>query len=174
MRACSGTWIAHGSGTADREIVDRHDRVMVPPEHPDYTLRRIWLTEEEENGYYYGFANEGLWPLCHIAHVRPIFRSSDWEQYVAINQRFADAVVKEANSDDPVVLVQDYHFALLPEMIRKAPAQGDDHHLLAHPLAQSRILRHLPLARRAAQGDARQHHPRLPYPFSLQEFPGDR
>jgi trehalose-6-phosphate synthase len=120
MRACSGTWIAHGSGTADRETVDRHDRVPVPPGHPEYTLRRIWLTKEEENGYYYGFANEGLWPLCHIAHVRPIFRSSDWQQYVAINQRFADAFVKEADSDDPVVLVQDYHLALLPRMIRTA------------------------------------------------------
>ncbi len=91
-----------------------------PPEHPDYTLRRIWLSKEEEIGYYYGFANEGLWPLCHIAHVRPIFRSTDWEHYVTINQRFADAVVKESKSDDPVVLVQDYHFALLPKMIRKA------------------------------------------------------
>ena len=120
MRACSGIWIAHGSGTADKEIVDRHDRLPVPPEHPDYTLRRIWLSKEEETGYYYGFANEGLWPLCHIAHVRPIFRSTDWEYYVAINQRFADAVVRESKSDDPVVLVQDYHFALLPKMIRKA------------------------------------------------------
>jgi len=120
MRACSGTWIAHGSGSADREAADRHDRVAVPPERPEYTLRRIWLSKEEEQGYYYGFANEGLWPLCHIAHVRPIFRSSDWSQYVAINQRFADAVVKEATSDDPVVLVQDYHFALLPRMIRTA------------------------------------------------------
>jgi len=119
MRACSGTWIGHGSGTADRETVDRYDRVQVPPEHPEYTLRRIWLNKEEESGYYYGFANEGLWPLCHIAHVRPIFRSSDWQQYIAINQRFADAVAKEAASDDPVVLVQDYHFALLPIMIRK-------------------------------------------------------
>ncbi len=119
MRACSGTWIAHGSGNADRESADRHGRVQVPPEHPEYTLRRIWLTEEEEKGYYYGFANEGLWPLCHIAHVRPIFRSSDWQRYSEINQRFADAVVAEAASDDPVVLVQDYHFALLPKMIRQ-------------------------------------------------------
>jgi len=119
MRACSGTWIAHGSGSADRQVTDRHDRVQVPPDHPEYTLRRIWLTKEEENGYYYGFANEGLWPLCHIAHVRPIFRSSDWEQYREVNQRFADAVLQEANSDDPVVLVQDYHFALLPGMIRR-------------------------------------------------------
>jgi trehalose 6-phosphate synthase len=120
MRACSGTWIAHGGGSADRETVDRNDRVQVPPEHPEYTLRRIWLTKEEESGYYYGFANEGLWPLCHIAHVRPIFRSTDWQQYVAINQRFADAVVKEADSENPVVLVQDYHLALLPGMIRTA------------------------------------------------------
>lgn len=119
MRACSGIWIAHGGGSADREVVDKNDHVQVPPDNPDYTLRRIWLTREEENGYYYGFANEGLWPLCHIAHVRPIFRTSDWEHYIAVNQRFADAVIKEAHRDDPVVLVQDYHFALLPGMLRK-------------------------------------------------------
>jgi len=119
MRACSGIWIAHGGGTADREVVDQHDHVRVPPEHPEYTLRRIWLSREEEQGYYYGFANEGLWPLCHNAHVRPIFRTSDWKHYVTINQRFADAVVREANREDPVVLVQDYHFALLPGMLRK-------------------------------------------------------
>jgi trehalose 6-phosphate synthase len=119
MRACSGTWIAHGSGSADRDVVDRNDRVPVPPSNPSYTLRRVWLTKEEEEGYYYGFANEGLWPLCHIAHVRPIFRSDDWDQYVEVNQRFADAVIKEARTDDPVVLIQDYHFALLPRMVRE-------------------------------------------------------
>jgi trehalose-6-phosphate synthase len=118
MRACSGTWIAHGSGSGDRAVVDRHDRVMVPPGRDEYTLRRIWLTAEEEQGYYYGFANEGLWPLCHVAHVRPVFRESDWQAYKAINERFADAVVAEARSEDPVVLVQDYHFALLPALIR--------------------------------------------------------
>jgi trehalose-6-phosphate synthase len=120
MRACSGTWIAHGSGSGDRDAVDQHDRVKVPPARPSYTLRRVWLSEEEEQGFYYGFANEGLWPLCHIAHVRPVFRSSDWERYVEVNQRFADAVVREARTDDPVVLVQDYHFALLPRMVRDA------------------------------------------------------
>lgn len=119
MRACSGTWIAHGAGTADRETVDASDRVQVPPKNPAYTLRRVWLSPEEEQGYYYGFANEGLWPLCHIAHVRPVFRSRDWADYVAVNQRFADAVISEAHTDDPVVLVQDYHFALLPRMVRE-------------------------------------------------------
>ena len=118
MRACSGTWIAHGSGKADHEVVDRHDRVGVPPGKNEYVLRRIWLTAEEESGYYGGFANEGMWPLCHVAHVRPVFRESDWKYYRAVNQRFADAVVAEARSDDPVVLVQDYHFALLPAMVR--------------------------------------------------------
>ncbi|HLL09983.1 MAG TPA: trehalose-6-phosphate synthase [Rubrivivax sp.] len=118
MRACSGTWVAHGSGSADRDVVDGNDRVAVPPGHHDYFLRRLWLTEQEEQGYYFGFANEGLWPLCHVAHVRPVFRESDWEAYRAVNQRFADAVVAEARSDDPVVLVQDYHFALLPAMIK--------------------------------------------------------
>ncbi|MEY4095124.1 MAG: hypothetical protein RLZZ53_2323 [Acidobacteriota bacterium] len=120
MRTCSGTWIAHGSGSADRDVVDRYDRIAVPPEHPGYRLRRVWLTKEEEAGYYYGFANEGLWPLCHIAHVRPTFRTSDWAQYVGVNRIFADAVVEEATSSDPIVLIQDYHLALLPRMVREA------------------------------------------------------
>jgi len=118
MRACSGTWIAHGSGSADRQVMDAQDHVPLPPGRNEYTLRRIWLSPEEERGYYDGFANEGIWPLCHVAHVRPVFRKGDWKAYREVNQRFADAVVQEARSEDPVVLVQDYHFALLPAMIR--------------------------------------------------------
>jgi trehalose 6-phosphate synthase len=124
MRACGGTWVAHGSGSADREVVGADDRVAVPPRSQDYWLRRIWLSAQEEQGYYYGFANEGLWPLCHVAHVRPVFRESDWEAYRAVNQRFADAVVAEARGEDPVVLVQDYHFALLPAMVREKLPQA--------------------------------------------------
>ena len=119
MRACSGTWIAHGSGSADREVVDKHDTVAVPPNNPSYRLKRVWLSPEDEAGYYYGFANEGLWPLCHVAHVRPVFRESDWECYRYVNQRFADAVIEAARTDDPVVLVQDYHLALVPRMVRE-------------------------------------------------------
>jgi uncharacterized membrane protein affecting hemolysin expression len=119
MRACSGTWIAHGSGSADRDVVDKHDHVAVPPQNPSYRIRRVWLTKEEENGYYYGFSNEGMWPLCHIAHNRPTFRTDDWNQYKAVNEKFSDAVVAEAKTDNPVVLIQDYHFALAPKMIRE-------------------------------------------------------
>ena len=118
MRACSGVWVAHGSGSADRDTVDAHDRVKVPPGEESYVVRRVWLTDEEEAGYYYGFANEGLWALCHVADVRPEFRDGDWAQYREVNQRFADAVCAEVDSDDPIVLVQDYHFALAPAMIR--------------------------------------------------------
>ena len=115
MRACSGVWVASGSGSADR--------VAVPPENPAYQLRHIWLSAEEEAGHYYGFSNEGLWPLCHIAHVRPTFRPADWAHYVAVNRRFADAVLGEARAaktTNPIVLVQDYHFALLPRMLHEA------------------------------------------------------
>jgi trehalose-6-phosphate synthase len=121
LLACDGTWIAHGSGNADREVVDQHDRIRVPPDRPTYTLRRVWLTPDEEQGYYAGFSNEGLWPLCHIAHTRPIFRPEDWLYYQKINRRFADAVLKEMEgAESPIVLVQDYHFALLPRMIKEA------------------------------------------------------
>jgi trehalose 6-phosphate synthase/phosphatase len=119
MRACPGTWIAHGSGTADKAVVDRHDRVRVPPGDPHYALRRVWLSNEEEEGYYYGFSNEGLWPLCHLAYVRPAFRESDWKQYVAVNGKFADVVAREAPSTEPIVLIQDFHFAMLPGLLRQ-------------------------------------------------------
>ncbi len=119
MRACSGVWIAHGSGSADRETADRHSRVRVPPGEESYLIRRVWLSPEEEKGYYYGFSNEGLWPLCHIAHVRPLFRSEDWKHYQAVNERFAEAVCSEVDTEDPIVLVQDYHFALAPRLIRE-------------------------------------------------------
>jgi trehalose 6-phosphate synthase/phosphatase len=119
MRACSGTWIAHGSGTADRLVVDAHDRVRVPPEDPSYSLRRVWLSAEEEQGFYYGFANEGVWPLCHLAYVRPAFREADWQHYQAVNKKFADVVASESRSRDPLILVQDYHFALLPRLLRE-------------------------------------------------------
>lgn len=119
MRACSGVWVAHGAGSADRETVDARDHVRVPPGEESYVVRRMWLTPEEEKGYYYGFANEGLWPLCHVAHARPTFRADDWEHYRNVNRRFADAICEEADTDDPVVLVQDYHFALIPKMLRE-------------------------------------------------------
>ncbi|RUU13134.1 trehalose-6-phosphate synthase, partial [Mesorhizobium sp. USDA-HM6] len=118
-RACAGTWIAYGGGSADRTVVDADDRVQVPPHNPSYTLRRVWLTDEQYQGYYLGFANEGLWPLCHIAFTRPTFRDSDWDAYEAVNRKFADTVVAEARNVRPIVLVQDYHFALLPRMIRE-------------------------------------------------------
>lgn len=119
MRACGGVWIAHGSGGADRDVVDAKDRIRVPPASPAYTLRRVWLSEREEEGYYFGFSNEALWPLCHIAFVRPAFRETDWTEYCAVNARFASAVVEEAKRPDPIILIQDYHFALLPKMIRE-------------------------------------------------------
>ena len=122
LLACNGTWIAHGSGSGDRGTVDSRDRLRVPPDHPSYTLRRVWLNQEEEKGYYQGFSNEGLWPLCHIAHTRPIFRPDDWLHYQRANRRFADAVLEEMEgTESPILLAQDYHFALLPQMIKSQP-----------------------------------------------------
>ena len=119
MRACGGTWVAHGSGDADREVVDEKDRVQVPPGKPSYTLRRVWLTKEEEQRFYYGYSNEGLWPLCHNVYVRPTFRESDWEVYKKVNEKFADVVLEELGDETGFVFIQDYHFALLPKLIKE-------------------------------------------------------
>src|SRR5579885_3458465 len=120
MQACGGTWVAHGSGDADRAAADDRGRVAVPPERPAYTLRRVWLSKEEEQGYYYGFANEGIWPLCHAAYTRPRFDPRDWGQYRHVNQKFAHAILDEVGRDPAIVFVQDYHFALLPRLLKRA------------------------------------------------------
>ena len=134
LKACGGLWIASGSGDADKETVDKNDKLRVPPEEPSYTLRRVWLSKEEEDHYYYGFSNEGLWPLCHIAHTRPTFRKIDWDYYKKVNEDFAKAVIEETKDDDqPFVLIQDYHFALLPSLIKKEK-----------PLAKVAIFWHIP------------------------------
>ncbi|MBK6861941.1 MAG: trehalose-6-phosphate synthase [Saprospiraceae bacterium] len=120
LKACGGLWIASGTGDADKEAVDKSDKLEVPPEDPKYTLRRLWQTKEEDDHFYYGFSNEGLWPLCHIAHTRPVFRIDDWHYYKKVNQDFADAVLEETkNEDQAFILIQDYHFALLPELIKR-------------------------------------------------------
>jgi len=93
--------------------------VLVPDDAPEYRLRRVWLDADEQRGYYYGFANEGLWPLCHRVHVRPEFRSSDFDMYWAINERFVDAVDQEAAGEPAIILVQDYHLAMAPLMLRE-------------------------------------------------------
>lgn len=118
MRSCGGTWIAHGGGSADWEVVDDNDRISVPPDEPCYTLKRIWLTKEEEEGYYLGFSNGALWPLCHIAYTFPNFDESHWNTYKKVNQIFADAVLNEVGDREACVFIQDYHLALLSQMIK--------------------------------------------------------
>ena len=118
MRTCGGIWVAHGSGNADRRMVDAKNHLRVPPGDPSYTLRRVWLTKQQENGYYNGMANEGLWPLCHMVFTRPVFNPQHWAIYRQVNELFAQAVSQEAGDDPAFVFVQDYHFGLLPRMLK--------------------------------------------------------
>ena len=115
-----GLWVAQGTGEGDRLSVDASGRVPVPPDNPTYTLKRIWLEQAEIEGYYDGFANEGLWPLCHVVFHRPRFQASDWEHYQKVNQRFADAILEEIDGKSAFVWVQDYHLCLVPHYLRQA------------------------------------------------------
>jgi trehalose 6-phosphate synthase len=119
MQACGGIWIAHGSGNADRLVVNKKDEVLVPPDEMKYTLKRVWLTEQDIKGYYLGFSNEGLWPLFHLAHTRPTFRKTDWDDFRRVNEKFAGSVLSAIRqTEDPIVLIQDFHLALLPSLVK--------------------------------------------------------
>ncbi len=118
LRACGGLWISHGGGNADRKFVNSQNKLGVPPDDIHYIMKRVWLSKEEEDGYYYGFSNEGLWPLCHITHTRPVFKETDWQMYKEVNQKFADSILEELPANDPYIFIQDYHFTLLARMIK--------------------------------------------------------
>jgi trehalose 6-phosphate synthase len=120
MRACGGVWVAHGSGDADPDVCDAHGRVRVPPDDPSYVLRRVWLSRADEEGYYYGLANSTLWPLCHQVFQRPTFDPAHWDAYRRVNETFAAAVLEEAGGGPALVFAQDYHFALLPRLLKAA------------------------------------------------------
>jgi alpha,alpha-trehalose-phosphate synthase [UDP-forming] len=119
MQACGGTWVAHGSGDADKDVVNRFNKVGVPPVQPNYSLKRVWLSKEEEDGYYYGFSNEAIWPLCHIVYNRPIFRESDWNAYKKVNETFARSVLEEVGDEKAFVFIQDYHLSLLAKILKE-------------------------------------------------------
>jgi len=120
LQTCSGIWVAHGSGDADRKVVDSKNRISVPPDSPTYTLKRVWMSKAEETGYYYGFANEALWPLCHIVYTKPKFSESDWNYYKLINERFAKAILEETDGKDAFIFLQDYHLSLVPKIIKES------------------------------------------------------
>jgi len=161
MQACGGTWIAHGSGDSDKLVVDESNKVSVPPDDPKYSLKRVWLTKEEEQGYYYGFSNEALWPLCHIVYTRPVFRESDWKYYQEVNRIFAQNVLQEAGDKKAFVFIQDYQLALLAGMINYYSP------VLAYSLAKPGSFPDLPVAGRYSQGAFGQRSAWIPYPVSL-------
>jgi len=119
MQSCNGIWVAFGSGDADHKVTDSQGKTRVPPEKPSYTLKRVWLTKEEESRYYYGYSNEALWPLCHTVFNRPIFRKEDWDCYIKVNQKFAKAIIEEVGDKKALVWIQDYHLCILPKLLKE-------------------------------------------------------
>jgi len=119
MRVCRGTWVAYGSGNADKEVVDKNNTVGVPPGSPKYKLRRIWLSKDEENGYYYGYSNKAIWPLCHMTYTRPNFDEVDWAYYKIVNKKFADTILDVVKNKKAFVWIHDYHLFLLGKMLKE-------------------------------------------------------
>ena len=152
MRACGGTWVAYGSGNADRKVVDVKGHVKVPPGEELYTLRRIWLTKEEEAGYYYGFSNKGLWPLCHIAYTRPEFHEEEWEHYQNVNKKFADAIIEEVGKKEAFIWVQDYHLTLLPKLLKEKRPDLIVSHFWHIPWPNSEVFRICPKKKEVLEG----------------------
>jgi trehalose 6-phosphate synthase len=118
LKANKGLWIAHGRGTADKDVVDANDKIKLPPRKTAYTLKRLWVNKKNLKGWYYGFSNQALWPLCHNVYERPAFDENDWKSYVSVNSQFADAVLQEAEGKQGVIWFHDYTMAIAPGLIQ--------------------------------------------------------
>lgn len=147
LRKTCGTWVAWASGNADRTVADDHGRVSVPPDDPAYTLRRVWLSEQDVEGFYLGFSNSALWPLCHMFISNVDIRRSDWESYERANRIFASAVFQETERVGPLpmVWVHDYHFALAPSTIRAQVPDALIHHFWHIPFPPPDVFSLLPV-----------------------------
>jgi trehalose 6-phosphate synthase len=152
MQSCNGLWVAHGNGDADRKVTDEKGKVQVPPDKPTYTLKRVWLTKEEVQGHYYGYSNEALWPLCHMAFNRPIFRVEDWKYYTKVNEKFANAILEEVADKKAFVFIQDYHLALVPKILRESGAQLIIAHFWHIPWPNYDVFRITPNKREILEG----------------------
>ena len=153
MQTCNGLWVVFGSGDADRKVTDASGKIKVPPDDPSYTLKRVWLTKEEEKGYYYGYSNEALWPLCHMAFQRPVFRLEDWEYYRRVNEKFAHAIIDEIGGNKAFVWIQDYHLTLLPKYLKElAPNQLIVAHFWHIPWPNHEVFRICPQKREILEG----------------------
>jgi len=151
-QAIGGLWVAHGSGNADREATDAHGRVACPPNRPTYTLRRVWLDAQDHDRYYSGFSNGALWPLCHIVHVRPRFRLEDWQSYVDVNRRFAEAVLEEVGTAPALVFLQDYHLALAARFLKEKRPDLQVAQFWHIPWPNPEVFRILPWKRELLEG----------------------
>jgi len=153
MQACQGLWVAYGNGDADQKVTSKDGKVKVPPDKPSYLLKRVWLNKEEEMGYYYGYSNEVLWPLCHMAFKRPVFRQEDWEYYKRVNEKFAKAIVEEINGKKAFVWIQDYHLCLLAKYLKQlAPYQIITAHFWHIPWPSYEVFRICPQKKEILEG----------------------
>ena len=152
MRVCRGVWVAHGSGSADKEVVNKNDEVKVPPGSPRYTLKRIWLTKEEESGYYYGYSNRALWPLCHVTYTRPIFDQVEWAYYKIVNEKFADAILGIIKNRDAFVWIHDYHLTLLGKILKERNKNILTAHFLHIPWPNPEAFRICPQKKEILEG----------------------
>jgi alpha,alpha-trehalose-phosphate synthase [UDP-forming] len=154
LQTCNGIWVAHGSGDADKKVVDNHSRVRVPcnVDNPNYTLKRVWMNKAEENGYYYGFSNEAFWPLCHIVYTKPKFDESAWNYYKLINERFAKAILEEINGKEAFIFIQDYHLTLVPKMIKEANPKAKIAHFWHIPWPNPEVFRICPWKKEILEG----------------------
>lgn len=152
MKASNGIWVASGTGSADKKVVDKDGKIRVPPDKAEYTLKRVWLTKQQEANYYYGFSCDTLWPLCHIVYVRPTFNTDYWESYKQVNQIFANVVLKEIKGKKAFVWIHDYHFALLPKIIKEARPDVNVAHFWHIPWPNPEVFRIFPWKKEILEG----------------------
>lgn len=132
-------------------VVPTEQQHNTTTELSERNLLPIYLTQEEINNFYEGFSNDTLWPLFHYFPSYSNYSEQYWKTYVAVNKKFADAIVNAATKDD-MVWVHDYQLMLVPAMVRAMAPNLTIGYFQHIPFPDYEIFRALPWKKELLKG----------------------
>ncbi len=122
LRDRGGLWIGW-PGTTGTEDIDLDKLLAEAAENSGYTFKPVSLTDEEVEGFYYGFSNEILWPLFHDLQTRCNFDPSYWDTYQKVNRKFAAVISRNVIEEDHI-WIHDYHLMTVCRELRETGVHG--------------------------------------------------
>ena len=138
-RADDNVWV----GWPGMFVQDESEEEFVREQLAENSMSPVFLTESEIRDFYEGFSNGTLWPTFHYFAQLAVYDDALWQAYVAVNEKFCQAVLAQAGPED-TIWIHDYQLLLLPELLRQARPEATIGFFLHIPFPSYELIRVLP------------------------------